>query len=347
MQKPYKLFLPEMFRSMIAQKHIEEASHRVHTILQELSLTTDYPISSIVSDPTKAHFSGIVHDSQGKKLFIKIKLFDHPITNSFFTINNILGSILKDHPEFSLSTLTPKYIKGSSDYVLFEAIDGHDLGSRRYIDEFEMDSHELKQVITIFDAIQDFPTAKIPEEFRYSAWEIFLFFMYELTKFHEEKKLFLHYIPEKTLKQLEDLRNNSYVKNLFDTSQNVICHFDFKPGNLVTSNQDLYIVDWDYCCVTNRYIDISFFYHNLASKPVLQEEFLQYVKQKFTDKNESLMLSFWLLVRAFVEIKVLINNKLSPEKKKISVEDPEKIIARNMKRIQQSLTELEHTLKAH
>lgn len=94
-------------------------------------------------------------------------------------------------------------------------------------------------------------------------------------------KILQKLIP-KELKKIEQLLEKN--KNLLNRNANYLTHGDFYPNNILLSNNQLVVIDWELIHLNNQAFDFTFIWMNAFRNPKWQQEFFKTYFQKVKNK---------------------------------------------------------------
>ncbi len=268
---------------------IPQAKQKITKTLQQLKLSIldkDFTIGKNVKNK-KRFFMPICVDKRGKKYFFKA-IFQN--TDELFLAlkkeiefdENITPIISSINPHF----ITPGMIKKGQDqqgYVWFY---------REYYEEnfagfMDVDSGMTKGFLNKCSA-QDFALKLF--SLQKNTFKVKKTMQLHCHNYHWYKADFDYYfyakilqkeIPRelKRIKQL--LRKN---KILLNRNANYLTHGDLYPNNILMSNNQLVIIDWELAHLNNQAFDSVFIWINAFRNPEWQQEFLKTYSQKIKNK---------------------------------------------------------------
>ncbi len=286
------------------------ARERVERVLKKLKLVSVVPVHKVLGDHTKKSFSAPVVDVRGRRFFLKVRLMDNPVEKIFFFTSYTVGNILKKY-NLPLKRYTPTLLDaelGEIDWLLFEYVEGQEMGSRKYYDVFKFKRDDVKQIIEILRCIMDFPINLLPKGFRKSGGDFFEHLILREVPFDEEK--LLRYFSSSELSLIKEISMDKKILNLFEESASFFQHGDFDPRNFIKRGDNLFILDFDQARITNKFFDVAFFQQNAFRKPRIRDlvlnGFLRFCK---ISEKERFILDLMLFAFNFLEIRIFLNRE--------------------------------------
>lgn len=285
---------------------------RVQKVLQQLKLQPLEPIEKVIADKTKKSYSGLVLDEKKRQLFLKVRVSHDLKQKESFYQSYSLGNVLnRYHP--TLYRLTPRLIdaKLSSDtnFLLYQFIEGENMGSRIFHDVFKFKKEDVGQILTIHRAICELPSHWFGQKFKRRKSDFFHFLIFKDVPW-DEKKLLTVYRQEE-LKKIKNLLEDKKLKNLLDKESRTFQHGDFQPPNFIKNkNGRLFIVDFDQCCLTNPFYDLAYFYNHAFRKPWLRSKVMHsLIEQDKLSDAQKLLFYFMRFVNTFVWVKLYLKKE--------------------------------------
>lgn len=110
--------------------------------------------------------------------------------------------------------------------------------------------------------------------------------------YHWYKADFDYYFHTKILQKLipKELKKISQLleenKTLLNRNTDFLTHGDFYPNNILLSNDQLVVIDWELVHLNNQAFDFAFIWLNSFRNPKWQKEFLKTYFQKVKDKTK-------------------------------------------------------------
>lgn len=99
--------------------------------------------------------------------------------------------------------------------------------------------------------------------------------------YYSHTKILQKLIPNE-LKKIEQLLEKN--KNLLNKNANYLTHGDLYPNNILISNNQLTIIDWELVHLNNQSFDFAFIWMNAFRNPKWQQEFFNTFFQKIKNK---------------------------------------------------------------
>lgn len=298
-------------KKQMTPDQINNLIDKVAYILKHLNLYPIYPIKTIVNDKTRNSYTAIVVNKSLKKMFIKIRLINsYQEKENYKKILQI--SKIAESEKLPLNQFLPKlidsHIDGKHDYLLYKYYDGEILGSRISHDVFKLKTGDIDQLLTIIDAIKQFPINHI---YRYCHYGDYQFYYYKV--FKEVK------VSESALKPYISINQSKLIKNIF-SSKNVVRllnqsakyfqHGDFQTPNLIRTTNGLLITDFDQAFISNRYYDLAHIYNHGFRKPHFRQKLLtKSIPVKNLTNEQTLIYFITRLAVTYVWIKLFIKRR--------------------------------------
>ncbi len=302
------------------KKNFDLAYQKVVQVLDQLRLSPTHPIASVIKDCTRIHYSDIVLDGKNNRYFIKIKLFKDKLNDNHLYKNKVINGVLRQNPQLKLNQFTPKLIASGENFLLYEFVEGINLGTRRYYNVVKAKLDDIPKITDILQSVLEFPTSLLPQDFERHDWGFLMFQLYKETRYKKDKKIFLKYFSPYELNLVEALAENRHLKGLVDDNAAYLTHCDFKPSNMLKSDDNITLVDWDLASVGIKYYDLARFYLVSYRKPQLQQIFFQECLKKINfSEDDRILLTLTLFSLLFLESKVLIDRLQDPQRRDFNV----------------------------
>lgn len=290
---------------------------QVCAVLTKLKLTPLMPIDNILKDQTRSSYSSFVEDQKKNKYFIKIRTSDSAQQKEFFFQSYWFGRMLNKHKP-PLYQLTPKMVLGdlgdNCDYLLYEYVEGKNMGSRVYHDVLKLKKEDLSNVVKIYNAIREIPPDWFPQRFRRRGAKFYRFLILEDVPF-DERTLAGTY-TDKELVRIKALTQDKNLLNLLNKYTNTFQHGDFQAPNFFKiKNGQLFILDFDQCSLTNPFYDAVYLYTHAFRKPYLRNKLLNaFINFKSLTEKEQIIFYFTSFCPAFVWVKIYLRKLKRKEK---------------------------------
>ncbi len=290
------------------RKNYDLACQKVNQVLGELRLSPTHPIASVIKDNTRIHYSDIVTGEKNKRYFIKVKLFKDKLNDNHLYKNKVINGVLAQNPQLKLNQFTPKLVGSGENFLLYEFVEGINLGTRRYYNVVKAKIDDIPKITDILESVLEFPTSLLPQDFEKHDWGFLMFQLFKETRYKKDKEIFRRYFSHYELSLVEALAENRNLKALVDANAAYLTHCDFKPSNMLKSDDNITLVDWDLASVGIKYYDLARFYLVSYRKPQLQQIFFQECLKKINfSEDDRILLTLTLFSLLFLESKVLID----------------------------------------
>lgn len=290
------------------KQNLDKLIVKITHILNNLHLKPIHPLLDDLLDTTKAHFSSIVESSDNKntKYFIKIILKEDDLMKKMILDNRMLGEILKKNKEIELSHYTPELVDSGTSYLLYEFIQGRNIGSR-YNDSSIMTVTENDQIISILKSIQYFDLSLISTKIESYGRDFFQFYISHNSYLINDDSVYKEYIDDKTIQVIKKLSNDQKVLALIDKNVHYLAHNDFRPANIINADGVMKIIDWDLYGKGVKFHDVARFYNFYYSDRTIQKAYLNIWQNEKMTMEEQVLLFVWLTLESFHETNMVIH----------------------------------------
>ncbi|MEK7166935.1 MAG: phosphotransferase [Patescibacteria group bacterium] len=268
---------------------IPQAKQKITETLKQLKLSIldkNFTVEKNIQN-TKRFFMPICADKQGKKYFFKARFQN---TDELFLAlkkeiefnKNISPIISSKNPHF----ITPGIIKSGRDkqgYIWFY----RECYEENFAGFMDVDSGMTKEFLDKCSP-QDFALKLF--SLQKNTFKIKKTMQLHSHNYHWYKADFDYYFYTEIL-QKEIPRELKKIKQLFEKNKillnrnaNWLTHGDLYPNNILISNNQLVIIDWELVHLNNQAFDLIFIWMNAFRNPKWQQDFLKTYFQKIKNK---------------------------------------------------------------
>lgn len=280
-----------------ASSIISDIKEKINKFLNNKKWQILTPLDEIFADPTRRTCFSIITDAKGIKYFLKIRTLDMDFDKKAFEKQLNLGNVLNSHPEILLNKYTPKLIDGGLgeiDYLLYEYIEGENLGSRTDYGILKLNQHHIKELFDIMISLWNFPVNLLSSNYEKRGGD---YYKYLLTFASGEQEL------------------KKYLEidwSLLDKETKFYSQGDFKPNNFIKTAQGLMIVDFEQASISNPLADIVSFLAYIINNPKFRQDLIDnlllLLKQHFgNDAKYKKLFDDLMLIHVVFEYNALKN----------------------------------------
>jgi thiamine kinase-like enzyme len=274
---------------------ISDIKTKIRKILKENQLRSQKSLNSLKTQ--ERIFSSVCINTDGRKVFLKIRAITDERTKNRFEDEILVASIFKkikpSNKDFYIPRLIKSNLKTIPEWLIQESIS--DEGLKYHSKNQGLNLKSIKLLSGVVDfinkiSIKSFPIKKGEHTFGLEVVD----FSYHLLKISSYLKRIEAFIEPKLKNQIYNFFFR--YKDQIDQAKKVLGHEDLNLNNIILGTDRVYITDWEGAMIANYVSNISDLYYNMwfdqnARKKLLKE----YLKNNKLDNEFKILFRIGLI----------------------------------------------------